>query len=753
MKSFKRFYNVVVFLFGAMLISTGAWAGINDRFSDINLGENNVIDAPQISAPTGNPIADRGWLYVKDNGGTMTLYFEDDAGSVTSLFGSATLWNAIGNPTGANAVDMTTHVTVFDWGGTADMMTHEFTGAFGDVSGLLLEQKTGNPTDGTMFEIKLADTDPDFLSFATSGVEKVNISDDGSITLSAGNLTLGGDLSISGTWSVNAITAATATQTLMLNGNSTGGVSIGVTSTGNVTLGDDVVVSDTYDVTIGEGSLTIDNDQNEDALIITPSATTFGSAVNIIAATTTDNVVHATADNLGTGGAMIHLDTDNIAADNFYFEAYNGSSNDYTISQYGAVVIRGNASTDVLTLTAGDLQISNGDIDLDNGQLAVDTTQDIAHNLSRNFSGAGSAALVTINEDNTSSTSIALAVNNDGTGNSTGVSIVHDGDLPALSIAAGAARTGNAIDVAMANMLAQNGLLIDGAWTGASDIGMINLNPTGSIAAGASVVRIDTDTGTPGGSGFGIEIDDDSVDGGTYYSVLINSANNEGLHVEAGLSLFAEIATFTLGIDSDAAVDIDLATAGNLVTVDHAANDLAAGAGVITVYDDSTGQTNLSYLLRLAREADGDAQDGFLLFEDASTGAAANGDDMFAVGPHGTVTMGGTDGKGGSFNTSWEDLTIDTAGTAASIVVMTTFITTDGDFNEDNATLADATKGMIKHFAIAAEGAGSDTWKITPANLNGGSKISFDGVVGDGCSLLFDGTRWNIIGQNGGTIS
>ena len=51
------------------------------------------------------------------------------------------------------------------------------------------------------------------------------------------------------------------------------------------------------------------------------------------------------------------------------------------------------------------------------------------------------------------------------------------------------------------------------------------------------------------------------------------------------------------------------------------------------------------------------------------------------------------------------------------------------------------------------EGAAGDTWKITPANMNGGTKISFDGVVGDGATLIFDGTKWTVLSTNGGTIS
>ncbi len=43
----------------------------------------------QISAPVGNPTGNKGWLYVKDNGGTTDLYFEDDTGAVIELTASA----------------------------------------------------------------------------------------------------------------------------------------------------------------------------------------------------------------------------------------------------------------------------------------------------------------------------------------------------------------------------------------------------------------------------------------------------------------------------------------------------------------------------------------------------------------------------------------------------------------------------------------------------------------------------------------
>lgn len=52
-------------------------------FNDIYIGFN------EISAPSGNPASNKGWLYVKDNGGTTTLYFEDSTGAATSCIAGA----------------------------------------------------------------------------------------------------------------------------------------------------------------------------------------------------------------------------------------------------------------------------------------------------------------------------------------------------------------------------------------------------------------------------------------------------------------------------------------------------------------------------------------------------------------------------------------------------------------------------------------------------------------------------------------
>jgi len=84
--------------------------------------------------------------------------------------------------------------------------------------------------------------------------------------------------------------------------------------------------------------------------------------------------------------------------------------------------------------------------------------------------------------------------------------------------------------------------------------------------------------------------------------------------------------------------DLKVENTTNIVTP---LTDYAAGSGILTIHGDSAGQSNASYLIRGVRQADGDPEDHFLLFQDNSTGAAGNGDDMFKVDSGGDVTMEG----------------------------------------------------------------------------------------------------------------
>ena len=521
---------------------------------------------------------------------------------------------------------------------------------------------------------------------ADGDVDCVDLDASGNI-VAVGNIT--GATITGATIAQDAIIAVTPNTNLDLDGSlTTGGVDIGTTGgSGAITMGGSgystlVSLPAAVDLTMAGGQLSITDTANADLVtlvndtvttndIIDISAggtrtaggvikivdgATTASTITIVAdSATTGNVIAVQADALEAGGAMIYLDSDAIPDTNtFYIEAA-GTGTDWTLAKDGVMVSSGVASTDVITITAGDIQVTAGDIDVDNGNLMVDTTQDLGSNISRNFAGAGGTPTLSVVETHASSTNSALSVSNagtagtgltvtaSGTSDATGIAIVHSGDFPALNITAGAARTGNVIDIAMANQLNQNGMLIDGLWTGASDLGMINLNPSGSIAAGASALRIDYDTGTPAASGFGIEIDDDSADGGTFYALLINSANNEGLHVEAGLSLFAELVTFTAGVDVDGNLDVDLSANTERATIETTAQDWPAGSGLLQIHGDHAGNTSGDMaLLRLVYQGDGIANDAFIEAVDNSTGADANGDVQFKVDSSGDITTAGT---------------------------------------------------------------------------------------------------------------
>lgn len=102
---------------------------------------------------------------------------------------------------------------------------------------------------------------------------------------------------------------------------------------------------------------------------------------------------------------------------------------------------------------------------------------------------------------------------------------------------------------------------------------------------------------------------------------------------------------------------------------------------------------------------------------------------------------------------SHDDITATSEGVAASVATEITFVTTNGDSDLDNVTLADGVEGQIKHIVCISEGNAADTWKITPANMVGGTQITFAGI-GEGCTLIFYSTTgWVVTGNNGGTIS
>ncbi|KKN75071.1 hypothetical protein LCGC14_0384450 [marine sediment metagenome] len=608
--------------------------------------------------------------------------------------------------------------------------------------------------------------------------------------VSAVDGTFSGNVAVTGTFQQDAISAATGNTTLTIDGTGSGGVSIGtVAGTGAITLGGggfstDVTLPATVDLTLVGGALSITDTANADLVFLLNNTMTTSDIIQITAAAArTSNNIFKIADgattattinivanaqtsgdmlyynNTGAGltGSAIHLDIDDGAGfTGYYLRAYDGAADDFSIKRYGATVVGGLANTDMFTITTGHIQV-------DDGMIEVDTDEDQSSNVTRNFAGAGTGAAFAVVDSNASSTNSALAVTSagtagtgvtitaSGTGAGTGLAIVHSGDLAAINISAGAARTGDVIAIPMANMLAEIAINIDGAWTGTAAEGMIDLYSSGNIANTASMVRIDTDTGTPGGSGFAINVDDDSLDGGTFYAVVINSNANEGLNVATGLSLFGEIVTFTGGIDVDGDIDIDYTTNAQEVSLDSTATDYAAGGGIVTIHGNHAGNANDAPLLRLVYQANADAQDTFLLMEDNSTGAAANGDDQFKVGTNGDTTMAGILRVGSQIV---NDPLTETVTTEADITdpLTSTIVLIEGDNDADNDTIDlqnGTTAGQMLILAAHANVDADDTITINYGDTTCTNCAATTlNKIGESVTLFWAGATWIQIALN-----
>jgi pectin methylesterase-like acyl-CoA thioesterase len=107
----------------------------------------------------------------------------------------------------------------------------------------------------------------------------------------------------------------------------------------------------------------------------------------------------------------------------------------------------------------------------------------------------------------------------------------------------------------------------------------------------------------------------------------------------------------------------------------------------------------------------------------------------------------------GSISAIPDEITATDAGVAASVLTLNTEVTTNGDADLDNVTLANGISGQVKRIYCVVEGNAGDTWKITPANMIGGTQITFAGA-GEGCTLVYaDNEGWCVTANNGGTIT
>jgi hypothetical protein len=312
----------------------------------------------------------------------------------------------------------------------------------------------------------------------------------------------------------------------------------------------------TGDLTITDGKLTWSDLVDEVAGTWTFSNT----ASNDIAwtsAATTGNCLSITANSISTG-SMLYLVNSAAGFSGEYIRCYDGAADDFVVGLYGATTIAGNASTDVLTVTAGDLQITAGDIDVDLGIITVDNTADEANYIARNFNGAGTAAVLEIEATHASSTKEALLVDHNGTGASLAVVVDHEGTGDCITItskATGASlikatsevATGTVLEVITAASttvsalnFASSGTAATG-WLGADGVGLVHIASDGNLAhANASCLYIAySGTGAATGLGTSLRIVDTGATASSY-AAYISAATGEALFVDVGKVRFDE---------------------------------------------------------------------------------------------------------------------------------------------------------------------------------------------------------------------
>jgi len=101
----------------------------------------------------------------------------------------------------------------------------------------------------------------------------------------------------------------------------------------------------------------------------------------------------------------------------------------------------------------------------------------------------------------------------------------------------------------------------------------------------------------------------------------------------------------------------------------------------------------------------------------------------------------------GLLNVSQTPETITSSGTV-SVGHVTNLISTGS--SNIALTLGDGNNGQIKFITMTVDGGGNAT--VTPVNLLGGSIITFNDI-GDSVMLLFTGTTWAIMSNNGVVVS
>jgi len=387
-----------------------------------------------------------------------------------------------------------------------------------------------------------------------------------------------------------------------------------------VTLAQLVSASPTGDFTIADGQFNWTDTTDENAGAWTFSGTTT-SDITIGSAVTTGKVLAITADALSTG-SMLYLDSDGIGSTGKYIACFDGSANDFTVGTNGAVVIAGVASTDVLTITAGDLQITAGDIDVDLGFMTIDNTADEGNTIKRN-NATGTAAVLEIEETHATGGINLLLDTKNTTAAEYNLNMTSSGATQIHIDANGAAGDGILFDATDAHT-GQFVKIDAGPWLGTAGEGAaLDFRSDGAATAEAGHVIYIKMQGTGADAaaieGKGLYIEDEGATQAGSYLVALDALANGALLVKAGISTFK--GNVTLGVD---ATGVDFKAFGDTTNK-------------FMVWDQSADDLILADAVALQLGGDESTADGFKIEFDGTSTLAVN-----ALTGNDTIVVGGT---------------------------------------------------------------------------------------------------------------
>lgn len=308
-----------------------------------------TIVIPEQTAPSGDPDANTGWLYVKDATGTTKLYFEDSAGTVTDLMAGS-------SPSGDLSVGAIT------------------------MDGVLTVNNAS---------VVLLSNEAVVVSHAANGAAD--------------------DLTISLTGAVDSSiivqSAGTGEDTIKLSATA-GGVDIDAAAAKNLTLDGGQVLITSKDNAASAIALTANIGATE-TIVVTNTQGTSESAITLVSTAGGVNVDAAAAKDLDLAGGQVKLVSKDNAAGAISLTANIGTSETITVTN-----TQGTAEGAItLVSTAGGIDMDGAaakDINIASGQVALVSKDDAAGAISLTANVGTSETITVTNTKGTAAGAITL---------------------------------------------------------------------------------------------------------------------------------------------------------------------------------------------------------------------------------------------------------------------------------------------------------------------------------------------------------